>query len=112
MKRTISLAALTILAALSLSAYAQAPGAGPGAGPGAPKAAAPAPAKTEESSPSKKPASPKKAAVKAEIKASTPAPATSAPVLGKAKEECVYRPVMTNQDMENCGVILGSPRRL
>lgn len=74
--------AMVVLAALSLAANAQAPGGG----------------KPDENAAAKKPQ--KKAAVKAEIKAS--APDTSMPVLRKAKEPCVYKPVMTKEDMDNC----------
>ncbi len=39
----------------------------------------------------------------AQVKAAAPsAPKASAPVLGAAKEACVYKPVMSNEDMERC----------
>lgn len=42
---------------------------------------------------------PKAAAVK---KAPATAPVSNAPVLGPAKAECVYKPVMTDEDMKRC----------
>jgi len=68
-------------------------GAAPSARAAQAPAAVPAPAPVR-SAPQSRPA-PVKAAASATPKA-------SAPVLGAAKEPCVYKPVMSNEDMERC----------
>ncbi len=65
-----------------------------GAAPSARAAQAPARAPAQ-TAPQSRPA-PVKAA------AATTTPRASAPVLGTAKEACVYKPVMSNEDMERC----------
>jgi len=62
----------------------------PGAAPAARTAQAPAP-----SAPQSRPAPAKAAAPMATPKA-------SAPVLGKARESCVYKPVMSDEDIKRC----------
>ena len=58
----------------------------------------PAGATQTSAQPAVKAAEPKAAAKKA----AAPAPVSNAPVLGPAKAECVYKPVMTDEDRERC----------